>query len=119
MSARHPVEPGKEVGKGEMDTVVDAEKLELPPSPYEKKEMPYNKILATGLGRCKPGRVKVQLMIQRIPDVAGKMCMVLWDTRAQILLVTHQCGKEAGFKGRTASIQISGVGSGNNKKSKV
>jgi hypothetical protein len=35
------------------------------------------------------------------------------------LLVTHQYAIEAGFKGRSASIQISGVGSGNKNKSKV
>jgi hypothetical protein len=58
-------------------------------------------------------------MIQRIPDVRGEMCTVLWDTGAQISLVTHQYVKEAGFKGRPASIWISGVGMGNKNKSKV
>jgi hypothetical protein len=58
-------------------------------------------------------------MIQRIPDVRGEMCTVLWDTGAQISLVTHQYAKEAGFKGRPASIRISGVGTGNKNKSKV
>ncbi len=47
------------------------------------------------------------------------MCTVLWDTGAQISLVTHQYAREAGFKGRPASIQISGVGTGNKNKSKV
>jgi hypothetical protein len=68
------------------------------------------------IGGHKPGRVKVQLMIQRIPDIAGKMCTALWDTMAQISLVTHQYAKEVGFKGHPASIQISGVGSGNKKR---
>jgi hypothetical protein len=58
-------------------------------------------------------------MIQRIPDVTGRMCMVLGDTGAQLSLVTHQYAKKAGFKGRPASIQISGVGTGNKSRSKV
>jgi hypothetical protein len=58
-------------------------------------------------------------MIQKIPDINGKPCTVLWDTGAQIPLITHQYAKEAGFKGHPASIQISGVGSGNKKNQKV
>jgi hypothetical protein len=58
-------------------------------------------------------------MIQRIPDARGEMCTVLWDTGAHISLMTHQHAKEAGFKGRPASIRISGVGTGNKNKSKV
>jgi hypothetical protein len=58
-------------------------------------------------------------MIQRIPDVRGEMCIVLWDTGAQISLVTHQYAREAGFKGRPASIRISGVGASNKNKSRV
>jgi hypothetical protein len=58
-------------------------------------------------------------MIQRIPDVRGEMCTVLWDTEAQISLVTHQYAREAGFKGRPASIRILGVGTGNKNKSSV
>jgi hypothetical protein len=42
-----------------------------------------------------------------------------YGTQEQISLVTHQYAREAGFKGRPASIQISGVGSGNKNKSKV
>jgi hypothetical protein len=54
-----------------------------PPPPDEKKGvMPDHKILMTGLGGNKPGQVKIQLMIQRIPDVAGKMCTALGDTGA-------------------------------------
>jgi hypothetical protein len=58
-------------------------------------------------------------MIQRIPDARGEMCTVLWDTGAQISLVTHRYAREAGFKSRPASIQISGVGTGEKNKSKV
>jgi predicted aspartyl protease len=54
-------------------------------------------------------------MIQRIPDTVGKMCTVLWDTGAQISVVTHQYAKEAGFEGRPTFIQFSGVGAGNKK----
>jgi hypothetical protein len=61
----------------------------------------------------------VQLMIQRKPDITRRMCTVLGDTGAKISPVTHQYAKEAGFKGHPASIQISGVGTGNKKRSKV
>jgi hypothetical protein len=54
--------------------------------------------LTTGFGGHKPGWGKVQLMIQRITDIMKKMCMALWDTGAQISLVTHQYTKEAGFE---------------------
>jgi hypothetical protein len=111
MSARHPVELGKEVGKGEMDTVVDAEKLELPPSPYEKKEMPDNKILATGLGRCKPGRVKVQLMIQRIAWFYG-------IREPRFCWLTHQCGKEADSKAAPLLFRFQKLGQGTTKNQK-
>jgi hypothetical protein len=47
------------------------------------------------------------------------MCTVLWDTGAQISLVTHQYAREAGFKGRPASIRMSGVGAGSKNKSRV
>jgi hypothetical protein len=58
-------------------------------------------------------------MIQKIPAVTGRVCTVLWDTGAQISLVTHQYAKDAGFKGCFASIQISGVGTGNRNRSKI
>jgi hypothetical protein len=58
-------------------------------------------------------------MIQRIPNISGKLCTALWDTGAQISLVMHQYARKQGFKGRPASIQISGVVFENKKKSKV
>jgi hypothetical protein len=57
-------------------------------------------------------------MIQKITDVTGRVCSVLWDTGAQISLVTHQYVKDAGFKGHPDSIQISGVGTGNRNSQK-
>ncbi len=80
---------------------------------------PDHKMLATSFEGHKPSWVKVQLMIQRIPDINGKPCTVLRDTGAQISLITDQYAKEAGFKGCPASIQFSDVGSGSKKKSKV
>jgi hypothetical protein len=47
------------------------------------------------------------------------MCTVLWDTGAQISLVTDQYAREVGFKGHPASIQISGVGAGSKNRSRV
>jgi hypothetical protein len=58
-------------------------------------------------------------MIEKIPNIAGRVCTVLLDTGAQISLVTHQYAREAGFKGRPASIQTSEVGTGNKNRSKV
>ncbi len=52
-------------------------------------------------------------------DVTGRVCTVLWDTGAQISLVTHQYARDAGFKGCPASIQISGVGTGNKNRSRI
>ncbi len=77
------------------------------------------RILATACGGGGGGQLKIQLLIQRIPDARGEMCTVRWDTGAQISLVTHQYAREAGFKGHPASIRISGVGTGNKNKSKV
>jgi hypothetical protein len=96
-----------------------------PPRSQEARSPPppaYNgggecRILATAWGEGGGGQLKIQLMIQRIPDARGEMCTVLRDTGAQIFLVTHQYTKEAGFKGCRASIRISGVGTGNKNKS--
>ncbi len=47
-----------------------------------------------GRGR---GQLKIQLVMQRVQDVRGGECTVLWDSGAQISLVTHQYAEEAGF----------------------
>jgi hypothetical protein len=49
----------------------------------------------------------------------GGVCTVLWDSGAQISLVTHQYAKEAGFGRRPASILIMGVGAGSRNESNV
>jgi hypothetical protein len=46
-----------------------------------------------GQGR---GQLKIQLMIQRVQDVRGGECTVLWDSGAQVSLVTHEYAKEPG-----------------------
>jgi hypothetical protein len=69
-----------------------------------------------GQGR---GQLKIQLMIQRVQDARGGECTVLWDSGAQVSLVTHQYAKEAGFGRRPASIQITGVGAGSGGESSV
>jgi hypothetical protein len=74
--------------------------------------------LATPVGEGR-GRGQLQLMIQRIPDARGEMCTVLWDTGAQISLVTHRYAREAGLKRSPASFRISGVGTGNKNNFKV
>jgi hypothetical protein len=60
--------------------------------------------MVTTCGERGKGQLKVQLMIQRIPDARVGVCTVLWDSGAQISLVTHQYAKEAGFGRRHASI---------------
>jgi hypothetical protein len=99
VSARYLTDSGRKAGKCKKDAGRDAGKLVSPPYPIRKKKWTQDhKILTTGFGGGgKPGRLKVQLMIQRIPDITGKMCTVLWDTGAQISPVTHLCVKEAGF----------------------
>ncbi len=67
-------------------------------SPRGKGEKPDHRILAKSFVGHNPSRVTVQLMIQKIPDINGKTCTVLWDTGAQISLITYQYVKEAGFK---------------------
>jgi hypothetical protein len=85
-----------------------------PPCRFAKP--PAQQVNNTAYGGRGGGQLKVQLMIQRIPDARSRMCTVLWDTGAQISLRTHQYAREAGFKGRPASIQISGVGVGSKNR---
>jgi hypothetical protein len=72
-----------------------------------------------GIESHEPGRVRVPLMIQKILDINGKTCTVLWDMGAQILCITQQHSRDAGFKGCPTSILILDVESGNKKKSWV
>jgi hypothetical protein len=46
-------------------------------------------------------------------------CIVLWDSGAQVSLVTHEYAREAGLKRRPASIRITGVGAGSGGESSV
>ncbi len=43
----------------------------------------------------------------------------MWDTGAQVSLVTHEYAREAGLKRRPASIRITGVGAGSGGESSV
>jgi hypothetical protein len=65
------------------------------------------------------GQLKIQLVIQRIQDARGGECIVLWDSGAQVSLVTHEYARGAGFKRRPASIRITGVGAGSGGESSV
>jgi hypothetical protein len=69
-------------------------------------------IVAGASGGRGRGQLKIQLIIQRIQDARGGECIVLWDSGAQVSLVTHEYARGAGFKRRPASIQITGVGAG-------
>ncbi len=65
------------------------------------------------------GQLKIQLVIQRVQDARGGECTVLWDSGAQISLVTHQYAEKTGFGRRPASIRITGVGAGGGGESNV
>ncbi len=65
------------------------------------------------------GQLKIQLVIQRIQDARGGECTVLWDSGAQISLVTHQYAEKAGFGRRPTSIRITGVGAGGGGESNL
>ncbi len=69
-------------------------------------------------GRGK-GQLKIQLIIQRVQDARGRDCIVLWDSGAQVSLVTHKYAREAGLRRRPASIRITGVGAGSGGESSV
>jgi hypothetical protein len=69
-----------------------------------------------GRGRGQP---KIQLMIQRVQDARGGESTVLWDSGAQVSLVTHEYAKEARFRRRPASIRITGVGAGSGGESSI
>jgi hypothetical protein len=83
----------------------------------KESEGTHHKIFITTFARKKPGKIRVQFLIQKIPAINKRQCTVLWDNGAQILLITNQYAKEAGFKGCRASIQISGVKSRNARRS--
>ncbi len=69
----------------------------MSPHPSEKVSAPDHKV-TTSFEGYKPSWVKVQLMIQRILNINGKLCTVLWDTGAQFSLIMHQYAREAGLK---------------------
>jgi hypothetical protein len=58
-------------------------------------------------------------MIQRVQDVRGGECTVLWDSGAQVSLVTHEYAKRARLRRRPATIRITGVGAGSGGESSV
>jgi hypothetical protein len=87
------------------------------PSPLRKRgELQIVAGASGGRGR---GQLKIQLMIQRVQDVRGGECIILWDSGAQVSLVTHEYARGAGFKRRPASIRITGVGAGSGGESNV
>jgi hypothetical protein len=67
-----------------------------PPPPRERGELQIVAGASGGRGR---GQLKIQLVIQRIQDVRGGECIVLWDSGAQVSLVTHEYARGAGKGG--------------------
>jgi hypothetical protein len=88
-----------------------------PPSPLRKRG--EHQIVAGASGGRGKGQLKIQLMIQRVQDVRGGKCIVLWDSGAQVSLVTHDYARGAGFRRRPASIRNTGVGAGSGGESSV
>ncbi len=58
-----------------------------PPHPEDKGRAPDSSRGQRGRGR---GQLKIQIMIQRVQDARGGECIVLWDSGAQVSLVTHE-----------------------------
>jgi hypothetical protein len=56
-----------------------------------------HQIVAGASGGQGRGQLKIQLMIQRVQDARGGECIVLWDSGAQVSLVTHEYARGAGF----------------------
>jgi hypothetical protein len=73
-------------------------------SPPPLRKRGEHQIVAGASGGQGRGQPKIQLIIQWVPDVKGGECTVLWDSGAQVSLVTHEYAREAGFKRRPASI---------------
>ncbi len=67
-----------------------------PPSPLRKRG--EHQIVAGASGGRGKGQLKIQLMIERVQDVRGGECIVLWDSGAQVSLVTHEYARGAGFR---------------------
>jgi hypothetical protein len=87
--------------------------------PPPLRERGEHQIVAGASGGWGRGQLKIQLVIQRIQDARGGECIVLWDSGAQVSLITHEYSRGAGFKRRPASIQITGVGAGSGGESSV
>jgi hypothetical protein len=96
MAAGNIPMPFKMEGERERDATKPVQSQGLPPCPtyppptsvaqQQGGGSPDFKILATGSLGHGSDQIKAQLMIQRIPDITGKMCTVLWYTGAQISL---------------------------------
>ncbi len=102
----HPTAPG-DPGSGDQDA-----------SPLRGREGGSQIVAGASRGRGR-GQLKIQLVIQRIQDARGGECTVLWDSGAQISLVTHQYAEKAGLGRRPTSIRITGVGAGGGSESNV
>jgi hypothetical protein len=102
---RPPAAPG-DLGSGDRD------------APPLRKGGEHQIVAGASGGRGR-GQLKIQLMIQRVQDVRGGECIVLWDSGAQVSLVTHEYARGAGFRRRPASIRITDVGAGSGGESSV
>jgi hypothetical protein len=57
------------------------------------------KVLTTEFTGGRLGKIRVQLMIQRVKDVNRKSCLLLWDTGA-LSFITNQYACDEGIKGK-------------------
>ncbi len=90
-----------------------------PPPPPPPRKGGEHQTVAGASGGWGRGQLKIQLMIQRVQDVRGGECIVLWDSGAQVSLVTHEYARGAGFRRWPASIRITGVVAGSGGESSV
>jgi hypothetical protein len=75
-----PAAPG-DPGSGDQDA-----------SPLRRRGGGARIVAGTSGGRGR-GQLNFQLMIQRVQDARGGECTVLWDSGAQVSLVTHEYAK--------------------------
>jgi hypothetical protein len=59
--------------------------------------------LTTEFTGRRPGRIRIQLLTQRVSNVNKKLYLVLWDMGAQLSLITNQYAKEQDTKGACLS----------------
>ena len=70
-------------------------------------------IAAGGFSSGSSRAPKTQLMLQKVKCKSGTDAIVMWDTGAQVSLITHEFARKSGLRYRKSDLQISGIGKNN------